>query len=206
MTVVLEDEKGEPPQDLENITQLLRTWRGGDPDALNRVLELAYQDLRRTARCYLRGPSGDQTLQPTALVHEVYGRLMGGKIPLFKNREHFFRCARLIMRQVLVKQARMRESLKRGKGERPLPLDEELVCFGQRQLAPSLIIAIDKALDQLQEVDPRKRQIVELRFFLGLSVEETADVLGLSSRTIRRDWRTAQSWLANELGRESVAE
>jgi len=186
-----------------DITRLLLDWGDGDLNALNEVIELVYADLRRTARAFLRGDSAERTLQPTALVHEVYGRLMMGKSPRFASRTHFFRCARLIMRQVLVGYARMRVAAKRGSGEEPLPFQEDAVCFGGRRLELATILSLEQALAELRELEPNWGQVIELRFFLGLNERETAEVLGLSERTVRRRWSAAQRWLARKLTRDA---
>jgi RNA polymerase sigma factor (TIGR02999 family) len=160
------------------------------------LLALIYDELRRLAGSYRRRGPPNHTLQATALVHEAYLRLAGPKTPL-QNRAHFFGVAAQLMRRILVDYACAHHSGKRGSGHTPAPLEEP----GPLSAADSReVLDVDAALTRLAELDPRQSRVVELRYFGGLSVEETADVLGCPARTVNRDWRMAQAWLRNELG------
>lgn len=189
-----------PPSSAQHfdITGLLQEWRICNVDVLNKLIPLVYHELRLMARHYLTSNHQPITLQPTALVHEAYQQLIGGKDLVFENRTHFFRCARLIMRQVLIRYARMRGSLKRG-GHYETEEFQENLKIGEFSLNPELLLALDQALDKLESFDPRKRQVIELRFFMGLTFEEMGQVMSLSPRTLKREWQTAQVWLAREL-------
>ncbi|CAM2011173.1 ECF-type sigma factor [Acanthopleuribacter pedis] len=180
-----------------DITHLLQAWHQGDKDALDGVFPLVYADLRRMARHFLRD-GARQTLQPTGLVHEMYARLLGSPPSQFENRAHFFNAARMIIRQILVQQSRMRDSIKRGKGMQRQPLeDEEIQAGGDLNL--DTLVSIHQCLESFRKLDERKARIVELRFFLGLDISETAEVLNTSERTVRRDWQTAKVWLKRNL-------
>jgi RNA polymerase sigma factor (TIGR02999 family) len=178
------------------VTQLLQAWGDGDERALEKLTPLVYGELHQLARRYMAGEASGHILQTTALVHEVYLRLVDFREISWQNRAYFFGvCARL-MRQILVDFARSRRRLKRG-GEAPqVSLDEALVVSRE---APTNLLALDEALNALAELEPRKSQVVELRFFGGLSVEETAEVLSVSEETILRDWRLAKAWLLREM-------
>ncbi|CAM2069192.1 Sigma-70 family RNA polymerase sigma factor [Sulfidibacter corallicola] len=180
------------------ITALLRRWSSSNQQALNEIIVLVYNELRSMARQYLRHEARNLSIQPTALVHEVYEMLHGRHDLVFENRVHFFRCARLIMRQITIKYARMKQSLKRG-GSKAHQTFDDAVHLGQRMLEPEVLLALDRALNQLATMDPRKHRITELRFFLGLKMEEIAEVLEISPRTARREWQTTQCWLVREL-------
>ncbi len=186
-----------------DITALLGAWEKGDINALNQVIALIYHDLRRTARYYLRDRTPNGTLQATALVHEVYQRLAGAKELVFENRTHFFNCACLIMRQVLVKYARRHGAKSGGEYIRLRYSDEENLFDEFGTPDPDTLLAVDRALSLLGELDPRRHRIIELRFFVGLSMEEISRVLDISPRTVRREWLTARRWLARELGRRN---
>jgi RNA polymerase sigma factor (TIGR02999 family) len=175
------------------ISRLLIAWSDGEQAALNEVLPLVYQELRRIARRYTR--DGNQTLQTTALVHEAFLRLAGKEGKQWQNREHFFGVAARAMRHILVDHARARCAGKRGGEVHSASLDPNLVS---EERAASLV-ALDDALSALSAVAPRQGRVVELRYFGGLSVEETGRVLGLSPETITRDWRMAKAWLLREL-------
>jgi len=179
------------------VTQLLLAWGGGDPDALEKLTPLVYAELHRLAARSMAAERPDHTLQPTALVHEAYLRLMNSKDVAWKNRAHFFALSARLMRRILVDFARARRYEKRGGGEVPVSLEEMTVMSPQR--APYLV-ALDDALTRLAEVDSRKSGVVELRFFGGLSVEETAAVLKVSRDTVLRDWQMARLWLLREIG------
>ena len=155
-----------------NVTQLLRAWAGGDPEALDKLTPLVYAELHRLAVRSMAAERPDHTLQPTALVHEAYVRLMSSKDVVWKDRAHFFALSARLMRRILVDFARSRQSEKRGRGDTPMSLEEITVVSPQK--APYLI-ALDDALTRLAEVDARKSDVVELRFFGGMSVEETAE-------------------------------
>lgn len=179
-----------------DVTALLLDWRDGDRDAPAKLMPLVYDELRRLARDYLRRERADHTLQPTALVNEVYLRLVDQQRVDWHNRAQFFGLAAQLMRHVLVDHARARASVKRGGLVRKMSLDEA-------RLAPAEVaaelLALDEALVRLAAIDERKSRIVEMRFFGGLSVEETAEVLGISDKTVMRDWRIAKLWLHREL-------
>src|SRR5579859_197759 len=180
-----------------DVTNLLLAWQEGDEKALQSLMDLVYQDLRRAAHRYMQGERSSHTLQTTALVHEVYLRLVGVRRVNWQNRAHFLAiCARL-MRRVLVDFARERGYQKRGAGEPRLSLDENL-NIGTRPDAD--LVALDEGLKRLAEVDQRKSQVVELRFFGGLSVEETGAALSISPETVMRDWKLAKAWLLREIG------
>jgi RNA polymerase sigma factor (TIGR02999 family) len=181
------------------ITQLLRAWSGGDRGALERLAPLVYAELHRTAHRYMARESPDHTLQTSALVNEVYLRLVDAQEVNWQDRAHFFGvCARL-MRRVLTDFARSRGYLKRGGGSPHIALDEALVVSPEPQAD---LVALDEALNALTAIDPRKSQVVELRFFGGLSVEETAEVLKVSPETVKRDWGLARVWLLREMSGE----
>jgi RNA polymerase sigma factor (TIGR02999 family) len=177
------------------ITRVLADLRKGDSAALDRLMELVYKDLRKRAHFQLRSPGG--TLSTTVLVHETYLRLAAASSPDWEDRRHFFHVAAKAMRQIVIDHARERSALKRGGGQAALELDEERVGIESR--AEELLV-IDEALRQLARVDERMARLVELRFFAGLSVEEIAEVLGISSRTAKRDWRKARGHLREILG------
>jgi len=185
----------EPASD---VTQLLAAWTAGDAGARDRLLPLVYDELRRVAQNRLRQEPRNHTLQPTALVNEAYLRLVEIKRMSWQNRAQFFAiCARL-MRQILVDAARARRSAKRGGGAVHVTVDEGLLP--SRESGPDVVL-LDAALNALEELDARKSRVVELRFFAGLSVEETALALGVSTDTVSRDWKFARTWLYQELAR-----
>jgi RNA polymerase sigma factor (TIGR02999 family) len=179
-----------------SVTELLGKWRAGDADALSRLLPVVYQELRRVAGSYLRRERSDHTLQSTALVHEAYLRLAGPNAPEWRNRAHFFGVAANLMRQILVEHARARHAEKRGGHAVKLSLDEA----SDVPMAVDVdVLALDEAMQQLAQMDARQAQIVELRFFGGLSVEGSAEVLGISPATVKRDWTSARAWLYREM-------
>jgi RNA polymerase sigma factor (TIGR02999 family) len=184
------------------ISQLLAKWREGDPKALRALVPLLYDDLRRAAHQNLRKARPGHTLQTTALVHETYLRLERQHAPQFQNRDHFVAVCALLMRQVLTGYERTRRAAKRGGGGLALTLDDAGVPAKARSID---LIALDDALNELARLDPEQSQIVELRFFGGLSIEETADLLELSPAPIKRHWATARVWLHRELNRETPA-
>jgi RNA polymerase sigma-70 factor (ECF subfamily) len=180
------------------ITILLEEWKGGDSTALDRLVPLVYTELRRMAASCLRQQPDGQTLQPTALVHEAYLRLVGGDDPDFINRSHFLGVAARVMRLILVDRARAKHAGKRRAGIR-IPLNEEVEISGRR---PAIVVALDDALKDLQEQDPDKARILELKYFGGLTAEESAEMLGLSVHQVNRQVRMAQAWLRRELAAE----
>ncbi|MFZ0588890.1 MAG: sigma-70 family RNA polymerase sigma factor [Bryobacteraceae bacterium] len=177
------------------MSQLLRAWSDGDQSALDRLTPIVYEELRRLARRHLRGERAGHSLQTTALVNEAYMRLVDYKRMQWQDRAHFLAVSAQVMRRILVEHAR-RHNLKRGDGLQHVSLDEVAVV-GSDQAAD--LVALDEAMGTLAEIDPRKAQVVELRFFGGLSVPETAEVLKVSSVTVMRDWSTAKAWLYREM-------
>jgi RNA polymerase sigma-70 factor, ECF subfamily len=187
----------------DDVSMLLRAWSDGDQNALDRLTPIVYEELHSLARRYMRGERPGHSLQTTALVNEAYMRLVDYKRMQWQNRAHFFAVSAQLMRRILVEHAR-RHNLKRGGGVQHVSLDEA-VMVGQRGTDPGTdMVALDEALNALARLDPRKVQVVEMRFFGGLSVEETAEVLKVSPVTVMRDWSTAKAWLYRELsgGRE----
>jgi RNA polymerase sigma-70 factor (ECF subfamily) len=180
------------------VTALLIEWRGGDPGAMERLLPLVHHELRRIATRHMAGERQDHVLQATALVNEVYLRLVDIRRVQWQDRAHFFAMAARLMRRVLVDFARARKNQKRGGALRRVTFDENLAVASG---TPDDLIAIDDALRALAAQYERKSQVVELRFFGGLSVEETAEVLKISPETVMRDWRFAKNWLVRELSR-----
>jgi|SRR5262245_41782762 len=185
------------------ITQLLVAWSAGDQAALEKLTPLVYQELRRLAKRYMARENAGHTLQPTALVNEAYLRLIEQKQVRWQNRAHFFGISAQLMRRILVDMARARRQGKRGGAARQVELDEALVVSS----APGEdLVALDDALETLAAMDARKSRVVELRFFGGLSVEETAEVLQVSPETVMRDWKMAKVWLHRELSKEKPDE
>ena len=179
-----------------SVTQLLLAWRQGDAAALEQLVPVVYQKLRRLARHYMAGQRPGHTLQATALVNEAYMRLIDCEQVHWKDRAHFFAISAQMMRRVLVEFARSRRYQKRGGGARKTSLDVEVIASPQRGQD---LVALDDALQTLAAEYPRQAQVVELKFFGGLSVEETAEVLQVSAVTVMRDWQLAKMWLAREL-------
>ena len=179
------------------VTELLAKWRAGDQDALGALVPLVYNELREVAHRHLRHERPDHTLQSTALVHEAYLRLRKQGAQEFENRAHFFAIAAQLMRQILVEYARHRKAAKRDAGCR-LTLDNTVQLLKAKSVD---LVALDDALDSLAKLDPRQSRVVELRFFGGLSIEETAKVLGVSPDSVKRDWATAKIWLYHEMTR-----
>ena len=184
------------PSETTEVTVLLRAWGGGDAAALDRLTPKVYQELRRIARRYMRNERADNTLQSGALVNEVYLRMVDITTADWKDRAHFFAIASKMMRRILVDAARARGSFKRGKGVVKINVEDAPVMAPDRDGA---VVRLDEALEQLALVDPRKEQVVELRYFGGLSVDETAEVLNVSPQTVLRDWKIAKAWLMREL-------
>jgi RNA polymerase sigma factor (TIGR02999 family) len=184
------------------VTALLVKWRGGDKEALDSLLPLVYAELRKIAAHYLRGERPDHTLQSTALVHEAYVRLTEQKLPEWQNRAHFFAVAAQLMRQILVDHARSHRAAKRGGDVYKVALDDA----EEKPLIKDVdIVALDDALKSLTEMDAQQGRVVELKFFGGLSIEDTAEVLGISASTVKRDWTTARAWLYRELSRSTAS-
>lgn len=184
-------------EDLTEVSALLLDWRAGDENALERLVPLVYDELHRIADRHLRMERRDHTLQPTALIHEAYLRLVGSDVA-WEGRAHFLSVASGIMRRILVDHARARARAKRGGGQRQVTLNEEFVLAPERG---DEVIALDEALDRLSLLDDRKARAVELHFFGGLTYDETAQVLAISPATVDRDLRLAKAWLHNELNR-----
>lgn len=180
-----------------DITTLLAAARAGDSDGQSRLFEVVYGELRRIAAGQLRNERAEHTLQPTALVHEAYVRLLGRADLPWENRAHFFTTAAGTMRRILIDHARSRRALKRDGALKRVDLDEEPVIF--RDEDAERLIAVDDALQKLAEWDERQARVVELRFFGGLTVDETADVLRVSAKTVKRDWAMARAWLQSQL-------
>src|SRR3989442_13206909 len=185
-------------QNSHEVTQLLIEWSNGDRAALDKLLPLIYGQLRRLAHRYMSREHPGHTLQTTAVVNEAYLRLINRKRVRWQNRAHFFAIAAQLMRSILVDHARSHAYAKRGGGARKMALDEAMVISQQRAAE---VVALDDALKQLAEIDPQQSRIVELRFFGGLTIEETAEVLALSPATIKREWSTAKAWLYHELSK-----
>lgn len=176
----------------DEVTQLLLDWSGGNRDVLDRLMPVVYDELRRLAHQHLRRERSGHTLQTTALVHEAYLNLIKQDRARWQNRAHFFAIAAQAMRRILLMYARKRNAVKRGGGARKLPLNDVVVVSNDRM---EEFIAIDDALTRLEAMDERLARVVEYRYFGGLTIEETAEVLDLSPATIKRDWRTAKAWL-----------
>ncbi len=180
----------------KEITELLRAWNGGDAAALDQLMPLVYHELHRAAKRYIRHERPDHTLQATALVNEVYLRLIDAQNVRWQDRAHFFAIAAQLMRRILVDFARRRRQLKRGGDAPEVSLDQALIIAKE----PSAdLVALDDALTTLAKLDERQSRVVELRFFGGLTEEEIAEVLGVSPRTVRSDWQMAKVWLLREL-------
>lgn len=181
---------------MHDITGLLLSWREGDEGALERLLPLVYGELRRVARRQLRGESPAVTIQPTALVHEVYLRLVDVRRATLANRTHFFSVAAALMRRILVDQARRRHADKRGGGITMMHVDDVSPVTPTSNVD---VLALDEALEALARIDPRAARVVELRFFAGLTTPETAAMLEVSTATVEREWAFAKAWLLRRL-------
>lgn len=184
------------PASSERVSKLLLNWGQGDQGAREALIPLVYDELRRLARRYLRRERPDHTLQSAALVNEAYLRLIRQEQPQWQNRAHFFGVAAQLMRHILVDHARNRAAAKRGAGAPRLTLDPDIALPQERDVD---LIALDDALNQLAALDPQQSRLVELRFFGGLSIEETSVVLGVSPATVKREWATARAWLQREM-------
>jgi RNA polymerase sigma factor (TIGR02999 family) len=186
----------------DQVTKLLVRWRGGDRDALDALMPIVYTELRSMAHRYLQRERSDHTLQSTALVHEAYVRLVGQKLPEWQNRAHFFGVAARLMRQILVEYARGHQAAKRGGNACKVTLDEGAMVAQQADLD---VVVLDEALQELAKLDQQQSRIVELRFFGGLSIDDTSEVLGISPATVSREWSTARIWLHREISRRAPA-
>lgn len=182
--------------DTAAVTQLLRQWQGGEAQALEQLTPLVYQELRRIASGFLRRERDGHTLQPTALLHEAYLRLVDQRERDWKNRTHFYGVAAHLMRLILVDYARSKARQKRGGDAQRVEWSEAL---GSTTARPALLTALDDALNELEKLDPRKGRVVELRYFGGLSIDETAEVLGISTATVGREQRMAEAWLQRQM-------
>ena len=179
----------------EQVTQLLRSWSEGNQAALEKLTPLVYGELHRLAKGYMRGEREGHTLQTTALINEAFVRLIDWESVSWQNRAHFFGISAGLMRRILVDFARSHRSSKRGGEASRVTLDEALIAGGPN----TDVVAVDEALKSLEALDARKGQVVELRFFGGLSTQETAEVMKISTRTVEREWSLAQAWLLREL-------
>jgi len=182
-----------------NITQMLREWSDGKPEAMDELFPHIYAEMHRQAAAYLRHERVNHTLQPTALVHEAYLRLIDQREVKWQSRTHFFAVASQVMRRILVDYARRRHRQKRGGTDEDLPLEEALVAAADN--ANIDLVALDEALNRLEKFDPQQARIVELRYFGGLSLDETARTLDISRATAARDWQVAKAWLHREITR-----
>jgi RNA polymerase sigma factor (TIGR02999 family) len=181
----------------QQITHLLKKWSDGDEQALDKLTPLVYDELRQQAARYLHKERPNHSLQATALINEAFLRLIDAKDVQWQSRAHFFAIAANLMRRILVDHARRRDAEKRGGSKMRLTLDEALAVAKERDVD---LLAIDEALDRLARIDEQQARVVELRFFSGLSVEETAAALGVSPKTVKRDWSVARAWLRREIG------
>src|SRR5262245_57083223 len=186
----------------KEVTRLLIAWSNGDHAALDQLVPLVYDELRRLARGYMRREKQGHTLQTSALIHEAYLRLLDQKNVQLENRAHFFGFAAQLMRRILVDHARSRSRIKRGGGVQMVSLADQAVLSND----VAEVIALDDALKNLVEMDPRKAQIVEMKFFGGLTNEEVAEVLGVTTRTVEREWRKAKAWLHREISKGQTNE
>jgi RNA polymerase sigma-70 factor, ECF subfamily len=183
------------PQD---VTRLLQAWSRGEESALEKLVPLVYRELHLRARRCMARERAAHSLQTTALIHEAYLRLVGSSPVAWESRSHFFAIAARLMRRILVDRARARRSQKRGGAARPVSFDDQLVVAGPPDRD---LVSLDDALQALADFDERKAKVVEMRFFGGLSVEETAEVLGVSPQTVLRDWKLSKAWLLREMKR-----
>jgi RNA polymerase sigma factor (TIGR02999 family) len=186
-------------RDSTELTLLLKAWGAGDPGALEQLTPRVYPELRRMAAKYMRNERPGDTLQATALVHEVFLRLVDASSISWQDRAHFFAVSANLMRRILVDRARAKGSAKRGGAAPRVNLDDAPEVGSERR--DREIVAIDESLDALARIDPRKSKVIELRFFGGLSVEETAEVLKISPQSVMRDWKLAKAWLMRELAK-----
>jgi RNA polymerase sigma factor (TIGR02999 family) len=188
---------------LEGVTQLLINWRNGDKAAFDQLMPIVYEELRRMARRFMGRERRDHTLQTSALINEAYLRLVDQESANWQNRAHFFAVAAQVMRNILIDHARSHHYEKRGGGTKKVSLDDAIILTDERAAE---LVALDDALTSLAAVDPRKSRIIELRFFGGLNIEETAEVIGLSPTTVQREWRAARAWLYRFIDGKDPAE
>lgn len=188
-----------------NLTQLLIQYSDGSPEAMEKLLPAVYQELRKLAESYMRKEFSGHTLQPTALVHEAYFKLIDQNAVKWQNRAHFFGVAAQLMRRLLIDHARAKQAAKRGGSQAKISFDEGL-HWAENEEQSQDILALDNALTKLTAMDARQGRVVELRYFGGLSIEETAEVLETSPATVKRDWALAKAWLFRELSNESAAD
>jgi RNA polymerase sigma-70 factor, ECF subfamily len=185
----------------QEITQLLVEWSNGDKAAFDKLMPLVYDELRRMAHHYMQGEYGSHTLQTTALIHEAYIRLVDYQNMQGQHRAQFFALAAKVIRRILLDHAKSNDRIKRGGGMKKIQLDEAATLSTERSRE---LIVLDDAMKSLEEIDPRKSEVVELLYFGGLTQEETADLLGISPTTVRRDWNLAKSWLRREISKSDV--
>ncbi|HEY0051420.1 MAG TPA: sigma-70 family RNA polymerase sigma factor [Pyrinomonadaceae bacterium] len=189
----------EPVRNSLQITQMLKKWSEGNQEVLDKLMPLVYEELRRQASRYLRRERANHTLQTTALIHEAYLKLIDQNQVEWQNRTHFFAIASQAMRRILVDYARERNRDKRGGAAENLPIEEAAFVVSPGKNID--LVALDEALNRLAEFDERQARVVELRYFSGLSIDETADVLGISNVTVRRDWNMAKAWLHQQISK-----
>jgi RNA polymerase sigma factor (TIGR02999 family) len=185
------------------VTQMLLDWSNGDKAAFDKIVPVVYNELRRLAGHYMRQERPGQTIQATALVHEAYVRLVDYKNMRWQDRAHFYAVAAQVMRRILVDRARARDAAKRGDAARRVSLAEADAASNEQSAD---ILDLDEALKELEEIDPRKSQIIELRFFGGLNIEETAEVMSISPTTVQREWRSARAWLYRAITEKDAPE
>jgi RNA polymerase sigma-70 factor (ECF subfamily) len=191
-----EDARAASPGRPDDVTLWLEAWSGGDADAFERLFPILYPELKRLANRQMRGERAGHTLQTTALVHEVFLELVGQRRARFESRQHFLAVAAFVMRRILTEHARSHAAAKRGGGVRPVELPDD---FAIETAKLEEILAVDQAIDRLAAIDPRAAKVVVLRYFGGLSHDETAGALGVSGITVKRDWAVAKAWLRREL-------
>jgi RNA polymerase sigma factor (TIGR02999 family) len=192
-----------PPTASRDVTQLLLAVRSGESGASEQLLPLIYEELRKLARSFMNNESEAQTLQPTALVHEAYLRLVGGADVKWDGRGHFFAAAARAMRRILVERARHRKRIKHGGGQKRVELEEGMMAT---EPPATDLLALDEALDRLERYDKRKCEVVMLRYFAGLTNDETAAAMGISSATVRNEWTFARAWLMRELNVQAMGD
>jgi RNA polymerase sigma factor (TIGR02999 family) len=197
------DNRGQAEAQTRDVTQLLRAWSEGDQEALERLTPLVYQELHRRAHRQMAQERSGQTLQTTALVNEIYLQLIDLRGVSWRDRAHFFALSSRLIRRVLIDAARARRSLKRGAGSPHVEFDENLLISTEPRAD---VLALDEALTALATLDQRKSEVVELRFFGGLGIEEVAEVLKVSPETVKRDWKLAKAWLRRELRRDKSSQ
>ena len=193
---------GVGPELSKQVSELLANWNKGDAEAREALMPLVYNELRKLAASHLRRERNDHTLQPTALVHEVYLRLAEQKNVQWQDKSHFFGVTAQLMRRILVDHARSHMADKRGSGLPKVPLNEAIAMSREQ---PAELLALDESLTRLASTDPQQSRIVELRVFAGLTIEQTAEVLGISPATVKRDWNLAKAWLLREIDKAEAS-